>query len=60
LGDLDPALMNELINESMSKVDTKEDRILVVRIDITDETSIQQAIQTTIDKWKIVDVLLNV
>jgi NADP-dependent 3-hydroxy acid dehydrogenase YdfG len=60
LGDLDPALMNEVINELMSKVDTKEDRILVVRLDITDETRIQQAIQTAIDKWKIVDVLLNV
>ncbi len=37
--------MNEVINELMSKVDTKKDRILVVRLDITDETSIQQAIQ---------------
>jgi NADP-dependent 3-hydroxy acid dehydrogenase YdfG len=52
--------MNEVINELMSKVDTKKDRILVVRLDITDETRIQQAIQTTIDKWKTVDVLLNV
>ncbi len=56
LGDLDPKLMKEITNE----LQTNEDRILVVKLDITDKTSIQQAIKATLDKWKTIHVLLNV
>ncbi|CAF1286060.1 unnamed protein product [Adineta ricciae] len=35
------------------------DPILLVKFDVTDEKSIEQVVQTTIDKWKTIDVLLN-
>src|SRR5689334_13799081 len=59
LGDLDPTLMDQLTNELITKDDKKEDRILVVKLDVTDETSIQQAVKITLDKWKTIHVLLN-
>jgi NADP-dependent 3-hydroxy acid dehydrogenase YdfG len=52
--------MNEVTNKILTKEDKKEDRILVVKLDITDETSIRQAIKATLDKWKTIHVLLNV
>ncbi len=60
LGDLDLALMDKVTNELNINEDIKDDRILVVKLDVTDETTIQQAIQAAVDKWKTVDVLLNV
>ena len=43
----------------LKKKNKKEDRILVVKLDVTDEASVQQAVQATIDKWKTIHVLLN-
>jgi NAD(P)-dependent dehydrogenase (short-subunit alcohol dehydrogenase family) len=60
LGDLDPTLTNKVKDEIITNEDKKEDRILVVKLDITDESSIQQAVRDTLDKWKTIHVLLNV
>jgi NADP-dependent 3-hydroxy acid dehydrogenase YdfG len=59
LGDLDTDKINKVKDEIIEKENKKEDRILVVKLDVTDETSIQQAVQATIDKWKTIHVLLN-
>jgi NADP-dependent 3-hydroxy acid dehydrogenase YdfG len=48
------------MNGVTSEILKKEDRILVVKLDITDETSIRQAIKVTLDKWETIHVLLNV
>lgn len=56
LGDLNSMLMNEVIKE----LNVNDDRVLVVTLDVTDETSIELAVQTAIEKWKTIDVLLNV
>lgn len=60
LGDLDPALMHRVIDELSIAEEKKTERILVVKLDITNETSIEQAVQLALDKWKTIDVLLNV
>jgi len=59
LADLDLTLTTKVKDEIISNEDQFNDRILVVKLDVTDETSIQQAIQTTIDKWKTIHILLN-
>lgn len=60
LADLDSTLMREVINELTKKEEFNDDRILVVTLDVTDETTISAAVQTAINKWKTIDVLLNV
>ncbi len=59
LGDLDPILTNKIKDGIVDNQNKTDDRILVVKLDVTDEKSIQQAVQTTIDKWKTIHVLLN-
>jgi NADP-dependent 3-hydroxy acid dehydrogenase YdfG len=59
LGDLDPAITNKVKDEIVANEEKKDERILVVKLDVTDEISIQQAVQLTLDKWKTIDVLLN-
>jgi NADP-dependent 3-hydroxy acid dehydrogenase YdfG len=59
LGDLNTNEINKANDEILKKENKKEDRILVVRLDVTNETSIQQAVQATLDKWKTIHVLLN-
>lgn len=60
LGDLDPKLINELTDELGINDEVNNDRILVVRLDITNETIIQEAVQAAILKWTTIDILLNV
>jgi len=59
LGDLNTDAINNVKEEIRNKDNKKEDRILVVKLDVSDEKSIQKAVQTTLDKWKTIDVLLN-
>ncbi|CAF3767315.1 unnamed protein product, partial [Rotaria sordida] len=59
LGDLDLEKTNKVKDEILENENNKENRILVVELDVTNETSIQQAVQATLDKWKTIDVLLN-
>jgi NADP-dependent 3-hydroxy acid dehydrogenase YdfG len=59
LGDLDVNVINKIKDEIIAKTNIKEDRLLVVKLDVTDEKSIQRAIQTTLDKWETIHVLLN-
>ena len=60
LGDLDPTLINELTDELGMKEGSNDDRILAVKLDVTNETIIQEAVQAAIKKWTTIDVLLNV
>lgn len=60
LGDLNTDEINKVKDEILEKENKSvEDRILVVRLDVTNETSIQQAVQETLNKWKTIHVLLN-
>jgi 3alpha(or 20beta)-hydroxysteroid dehydrogenase len=59
LGDLDPEAINKVKDEILEKENKKEDRILVVKLDVGDETSVKQAVQATLDKWKTIHILLN-
>jgi NADP-dependent 3-hydroxy acid dehydrogenase YdfG len=59
LGDLDTDKINKVKDEIIDKQDKIDDRILVVKLDVTDETSVQQAVQATVDKWKTIHVLIN-
>ncbi|CAF1172108.1 unnamed protein product [Rotaria sp. Silwood1] len=59
LGDLNIDDINKVKDEILENENNKNDRILVVKLDVTNETNIQQAIQTTLDKWKTIHVLLN-
>lgn len=60
LGDLDPMLINQLTDELGIKEGVNDDRILIVTLDVTNETIIQEAVQAAINKWTTIDVLLNV
>jgi NADP-dependent 3-hydroxy acid dehydrogenase YdfG len=59
LGDLDLIKTNKVKEEIIGNENNTNERILVVELDITDETSVQQAVQTTLDKWKTIHILLN-
>ncbi|CAF4239757.1 unnamed protein product, partial [Adineta steineri] len=59
LGDLDPTKVNKVKEEIITNENNTDDRIFVVKLDVTNETSIQQAVQTTLDKWNTIHVLLN-
>jgi len=59
LGDLNLIKTNKVKDEIIGTDDNKEERILVVKLDVADETSIQQTVQLTLDKWNKIDVLLN-
>lgn len=59
LADLDVNAINRVKDQIIAKTNIKEDRLLVVNLDVTDEKSIQQAIQTTLNKWETIHVLLN-
>jgi NADP-dependent 3-hydroxy acid dehydrogenase YdfG len=59
LGDLNLITTNKLKDEIIANDNKKEERILFVKLDVTDETSIQQAVQLTLDKWNKIDALLN-
>jgi NADP-dependent 3-hydroxy acid dehydrogenase YdfG len=59
LGDLDTDKINKVKDEIIDKQDKIDDRILVVKLDVTDETSVQQAVQATVDKWKTIHVLID-
>jgi NADP-dependent 3-hydroxy acid dehydrogenase YdfG len=58
LGDLDIAATNK-VKEEIEGKENKEDRVLVVQLDVRDEASIEQAVKVTVEKWKTIDVLLN-
>lgn len=38
---------------------TRKDYVLVLELDIADEKSIESGVQTVVDKWNTVDVLVN-
>ncbi|CAF1172124.1 unnamed protein product [Rotaria sp. Silwood1] len=59
LGDLDPEKTNKVKDEIVNNENKTDDRIFVVKLDVTDETSIQQAVQATLNKWNTIHVLLN-
>lgn len=59
LGDLRVDALEEVKHEILTLNNGEEDRILLVKLDVTDETSIERAVQITLDKWKTIDVLLN-
>ncbi|UJR34224.1 hypothetical protein I4U23_021629 [Adineta vaga] len=60
MGDLDPTVINKVKQEIFCKEQNfDDDRILIVKLDVTDEKSIEQAIQITIETWKTIDILLN-
>ncbi|CAF1276779.1 unnamed protein product [Adineta steineri] len=59
LGDLDPIKINKVKEEIITNENNTDDRIFVVKLDVTNETSIQQAVQATLDKWNTIHVLLN-
>ncbi|CAF1139759.1 unnamed protein product [Adineta steineri] len=59
LGDLDPTKVNKVKEEIITNENDTDDRIFVVKLDVTNETSIQQAVQATLDKWNTIHVLLN-
>ncbi|CAF1136563.1 unnamed protein product [Rotaria sordida] len=61
LGDLNIEIINKVKDEIVSSDNNnnKEDRILVVYLDVTDETSIEQAVKLTLDRWKTINVLFN-
>ncbi|CAF4140932.1 unnamed protein product, partial [Adineta steineri] len=59
LGDLDPIKVHKVKEEIITNENNTDDRIFVVKLDVTNETSIQQAVQATLDKWNTIHVLLN-
>jgi 3-hydroxybutyrate dehydrogenase len=59
LGDLNTEAIDKIKDEILAKEDKEEDRILVVKLDVKNEKSIQQAVQTTLDKWQTIDVLID-
>jgi len=59
LGDLNFTKTNKVKDELIGSDDNEEERILVVKLDVTNEASIQEAVQLTLDKWNKIDVLLN-
>lgn len=38
---------------------TRQDYVLVLELDIADEKSIENGVQTVVDKWNTVDILVN-
>ena len=61
LGDLNIEAVNKVKDEIVGSDynNNKEDRILAVSLDVTDETSIEQAVKLTLDRWKTINVLFN-
>ena len=37
----------------------KKDSVMVLNLDVSDEQSIQQGIQSVVDRWKTIDILVN-
>ena len=58
LGDLNIAALNKVKEEIVGE-ENKDDRVLVVSLDVRDETSIQQAIKLTLEKWQTIHILIN-
>jgi len=60
LGDLDIEAVNKAKDEILgSDNNNKEDRILAISLDVTNEASIEQAVKLTLDKWKTINFLFN-
>lgn len=60
LGDLQVSFMDNLINELTTNENEIKDRIITAKLDVTDETTIQEVVKAAVDKWGTIHVLINV
>ncbi|UJR23481.1 hypothetical protein I4U23_026480 [Adineta vaga] len=57
--DIDKAAGDKLLTKICEENGQKINHVISLQLDITDEQAIQQAVQTAIDKWGTIDVLIN-
>ena len=58
LADRNIETITQVKNEIFGSVKT-DDRILLVQFDVLNEESIAKAVQSTLNQWKTIDVLIN-
>lgn len=58
LADLKPDTLIQMKNETFNS-DNLDDRILLVEFDVLNEETIEKAVQSTLNKWNTIDILIN-
>lgn len=59
LADLNIDTINKVKEETFGCSTKTDDRILLVQIDVLNEETIEKAIQSTLNQWKTIDILIN-
>jgi NAD(P)-dependent dehydrogenase (short-subunit alcohol dehydrogenase family) len=57
--DINKKAADEVVAKINKEDETKKDFIVAIELDVADEQAIKNAIETVVDKWKTVDVLVN-
>lgn len=59
IADVKKQAAEEVAAKILQNDQTKQDNVLAIELDVVDEQAIQNAIQSIVDKWNTVDILVN-
>jgi NAD(P)-dependent dehydrogenase (short-subunit alcohol dehydrogenase family) len=59
VADMNKTAADEVVTKIIDGDEKKEDYVMAIELDVTDEQAIQNAVKTVVDKWNTVDVLVN-
>lgn len=59
IADVNQEGMNDTQTKILKHDETKKDSIMILNLDVSDEKSIQNGIQSVVDRWKTIDILVN-
>lgn len=59
VADVNKNAAEEVVKKILTDDETKKDSVLALELDVSNEQSVQSVVQTVVDKWNTVDVLVN-
>lgn len=59
VADINKTGAESVVNKIISDDPTRKDSVIAIELDVTDEQAIQNAVQTVVDQWTTIDVLVN-
>ena len=59
IADINSTAINDVKTKILEQKVTDEEHLLPIELDVSNEESIKQAVQTVVDKWNTINVLVN-
>ena len=59
IGDVDKKSADEVAQKIINDDESKKDYVIAVSLDVTNEEEIQKVVNSVVDKWNTIDILVN-